>query len=65
MQVAAAVRLALYHVGQLEMCAGKVQRMWLEEGELEALCDEMLCQAALMEPSPKLLLQVCPTVCDV
>ena len=59
MQVAAAVRSVLYHVGQLETHKRQVQRMWVREEEVEALCEEMLRQAALMEPAPKLLLQVC------
>ena len=61
MQVAAAVRMALYHVGQLQMRDRRVQRFWLDEGwEVEALCAEMLRQADVMEPAPKLLLQVRP-----
>jgi len=61
MQVAAAVRMALYHVGQLQMRDRRVQRFWQDEGwEVEALCAEMLRQADVMEPAPKLLLQVRP-----
>eukprot|EP00892_Ulva_mutabilis_P000035 jgi/Ulvmu1/10031/UM059_0080.1 len=69
-QMAAAVRLALYHVGQLQLqqdggCEGDVRRFWEDDGrETEALCEEMQRQAALMEPAPKLLLQG-PLICEI
>ena len=56
-QVVAAVRLALYHVGQLQRAGGAIQRFWQAQ-ETDVMCQEMLQQADLMEPAPKLLLQV-------
>lgn len=57
-QVTAAVRMVLYHMGQLESRGGHVRRMWEDRKDLNALCEEMLRHAELMKPAPKLLLQV-------
>lgn len=56
--MAAAVRSALYHVGQLERQEGRVQRVWERQEDMDNLCEEMIHQAELMEPAPKRLLEV-------
>ena len=58
-QMTAAVRMALYHLGQLQRAGMSVKRFW-QDGckEVDTLCDEMLQQADRMEPAPKLLQQV-------
>lgn len=64
-QVVAAVRMVLYHMGQLEKHEGSVRRVWEKDEDVASLCEEMLRLADLMKPAPKLLLQVrvCPHRC--
>ena len=57
----AAVRMALYQMGQLTRVESTVKRLWQSSSnELHALCGEMMHLAETMAPAPKLLLQVQP-----
>jgi hypothetical protein len=62
-QVVAAIRMAMYHIGQLKRTpddhTSRVELYWLDAvGDVPALCETLVKYLPKLQASPSLLLQV-------